>query len=160
MMQKENLIKGAGDTLTNFFGLPSVKVVGILEQTGTLMDKYHFVNNITLAKIISSAVVRFIAENEIIKSFYSLTASNTPEKLKADIQGFDPVILGGKRYLPIYIGSEEAKIMIAKKLIFKAGDTIDNFFGNNVIVANILPETKTFLDTMHYISQGFELKNN
>jgi len=158
MMKEENLIKGAGDTLTNFFGLPSVKVVGILEQTGTLMDKYHFVNNATLSKIISVANIGFVAENEVIKSFYFITASNTPEKLKANIQGFDPVILGGKKYLPVYIGSDEAKMMIEKKLISKIGDTIDNFFGNNVIVASILPETKTLLDAMHYVGFGFELK--
>lgn len=158
MMKSESLIKGADDTLTNFFGLPSVKVVGILEQTGTLMDKYHFVNNITLAKITSVADVRFVAEKEIIKSFYAITPSSTPEKLKTNIQGFDPIILGGKRYLPVYIGSEETKMMIEKKLLSKVGDTIDNFFGNNIIVASILPETKTFLDTMHYVGQGFELK--
>ncbi|MFA6521166.1 MAG: heavy metal translocating P-type ATPase [Candidatus Gracilibacteria bacterium] len=158
MMKKENLIKGAGDTLTNFFGLPSVKVVGILEQTRTLMDSYHFVNNITFTKITSVADVRFVAEKEIIKSFYTITPLSTPEKLKTNIQGFDPVILGGKKYLPVYIGSDEAKMMIEKKLISKTGDTIDNFFGNSVIVTSILPETKTFLDTMHYVGQGFELK--
>ncbi len=158
MMKKENLIKGAGDILTNFFGLPSVKVVGILEQTGTLMDKYHFVNNITLSRIVSTSNISFVAEKEIIKSFYFTTVSTTPEKLKNNIQGFDLVTLGGKNYLPIYIGSEEAKMMIDNKLISKTGDVIDNFFGNNVIVANILPETKTFLDSLHYVGQGFELK--
>lgn len=158
MMKKENLIKGAGDTLTNFFGLPSIKVVGILEQTGTLMDGYHFVNNATLAKITSTADVRFAAEEEIIKSFYTITASSTPEKLKDNIQGFDSVILGDKKYLPVYIGSDEAKMMIEEKLISKTGDVIDDFFGNSIIVASILPETKTVLDTMHYVGQEFELK--
>jgi len=51
MMKKENLIKGAGDSLTNFFGLPSVKIVGILGRTGTLVDRYHFVNKTTLDKM-------------------------------------------------------------------------------------------------------------
>ncbi|QQG52486.1 MAG: copper-translocating P-type ATPase [Candidatus Falkowbacteria bacterium] len=51
MMKKEKLIQGSGDSLKDFFGLSSVKVVGILEQTGTPMDDYHFVNQATLAKI-------------------------------------------------------------------------------------------------------------
>lgn len=158
MMKKENLIKGVGDTLTNFFGLPSVKVVGILERTGTMMDKYHFVNNSTLNRMTNFADVKFVAEKEVIKGFYFVTNSNVPDKLKGSIQGFDAVSLGGKRYLPIYIGSDEAKMMINKKLITKTGDTIDNFFGNDVIVANILPETKTVLDSFHYVGQGFELR--
>jgi len=158
MMKNENLIKGVGDTLTNFFGLPSVKIVGILEPTGSLMDKYHFVNNVTLAKMTNFADVKYVAEAEIIKSFYFTNPTNIPEKLKANIQGFNPVTLGGKRYLPVYIGSDEAKMMLEKKLFVKVGDTIDNFFGNNVIIVNILPETKTVLDTMHFVGQGFEVK--
>ncbi len=159
MMKKENLINGVGDTINNFFGLSSVKVVGIIEQTGTVLDKYHFVNNSTLNSITNFADLKFVAEKEIIKGFYFIaTPANIPDKLNGSIQGFDPVNLGGKRYLPVYIGSDEAKMMIDKKLIAKTGDTIDNFFGNNVIVASILPETKTVLDSLHYVGQGFELK--
>ncbi len=44
MMKREKLIEGVGDNLTNFFGLPSVKVVGILKPTGTELDSYHLVN--------------------------------------------------------------------------------------------------------------------
>ncbi|TSC52410.1 MAG: Cu2+-exporting ATPase [Parcubacteria group bacterium LiPW_41] len=160
MMKKENLIKGSGDTLINFFGLSSVKVVGILEPTGTIVDSYHFVNNATLSGLTSVAEVRFVTEKEIIKSFYFDNGVNIPEKFKTNIQGFDPVILGTKQYLPVYIGSGEAKMMIDKKLISKVGDVINNFFGNNVIVVGILPETKTILDDMHFVGQGFWLKNN
>lgn len=159
MMKKENLIKGPGDSLSNFFGLPSVKIVGILAPTGTLLDSYHFTNNATLAKITNSAIVKYVAEKEIIKGFYFATASNTPEKLKDNISGFDQINLGDKKYLPIYVGSSEAKMMIEKKLFGKVGDTIDNFFGNNVMIAGILPETKTALDIMHFVGQGFEIKN-
>jgi len=158
MMKEEKLIKGVGDSLTNFFGLPSVKIVGILEPTGTLLDNYHFVNNNTLSKMTSVATIKYVAEKEIIKSFYFDTTNNTPEKLKNSIKGFDVVTLGDKKYLPIYVGSSEARMMIDKKLITKAGDTIDNLFGNNLIVAGILPETKTPLDMMHFVGVGFELK--
>jgi P-type Cu+ transporter len=157
-MIKENKIKGVGDYIKDLFGLPSVKVVGILEKTNTFIDMYHFINNNTLAKMNSSADIKYVAEKEIIKSFYFDTTNNTPEKLKNNIKGFEMVTLGDKKYLPIYIGSDEAKMMIEKKLITKAGDTIDNLFGNNVIVAGILPETKTAFDMMHFVGPGFELK--
>ncbi len=157
-MIKENKIKGIGDYIKDLFGLPSVKVVGILEKTNTFVDMYHFVNNSTLAKMNSSATIKYIAEKEIIKSFYFDTTNNTPEKLKNSIKGFEVVTLGDKKYLPIYIGSSEAKMMIEKKLITKTGDTINNLFGNDVIVAGILPETKTAFDMMHFVGPGFELK--
>jgi len=51
MMKREKLIQGPGDSLKDFFGLPNVKVIGILEATGTLVDDYHFVNQATLVKI-------------------------------------------------------------------------------------------------------------
>lgn len=156
MMKEENLIKGPGDSLKDFFGLPSVKVVGILEPTGTIIDSYHIMNKATLNKITNAADLKFVAEKEIIKSFFSST--NTPDKLKGDIQGFNSINLGGKQYLPIYIGSAEAQMMIEAKLISKVGDTIDNLFGNNVIVAGILPETKTSLDMMHFVGPDFQLK--
>jgi hypothetical protein len=158
MMKEEKLIKSAGDSLKDFFGLPSIKVVGILKPTGTLVDSYHFVNDVTLSKMTNSADIRYVAEKEIIKGFYYVNASSTPEKIKSSIQGFDPIMLGGKRYLPIYIGASEAKMMIEAKLFNKVGDTINNLFGNDVIIAGILPETKTTLDMFHYVGKEFEIK--
>lgn len=158
MMKEEGLIQGPGDSLKDFFGLPNIKIVGILEPTGTLIDDYHFVNGKTLSFMTSAAEVRHVAEKEIIKSFYSVTATNAPEKLRDSIKGFDEVILGGKKYLPVYIGSAEAEMMVEAKLIAKTGDTIEGFFGNDVIVAGILPETKTVLDAFHFVGQGFNLK--
>ena len=45
--------------------------------------------------------------------------------------------------------------MQAENLFKKEGDTITPFFGNNIIVSNILPETKTALDKMHFVKEGF-----
>ena len=159
MMKKENLIKGVGDTLKNFLGLPSVKIIGILEPTGTLLDDYHFVNKSTMIQLTSFATIRYVAEKEVIKGFYFDISGNTPERLKNNIQGFDPVNLGSKKYLPIYIGSGEAKMMIKNKLFSKVGDTIDDLFGNSVIIAGILPKTNTTLDMMHYVGPGFWVNN-
>lgn len=158
MMKEEKLIQGPGDSLKDFFGLSSVKIVGIIEPTGTLIDDYHFVNGKTLLNMTNSAEIKIVAEKDITKNFYFVNATNTPEKLKTSIKGFDEVALGETKFLPIYVGSSEAEMMIRAKLITKPGDTIDNFFGNNIIVAGILPETQTALDSMHYVGQGFVLK--
>jgi len=158
MMKKEKLITGVGDSLKDFFGLTSVKIVGILAPTGTLIDDYHFVNNVTFTKMTNVAPIEYIAEKEVMKSFYFDITNNTPDKLKNNIKSFEIVNLADKHYLPIYIGSSEAKMMIEKKLISKKGDTIDNLFGNDVIIAGILPETKTTLDMMHFVGPGFVLK--
>jgi soluble P-type ATPase len=157
MMKEEKLIKGVGDTLTNFFGLPSVKIVGILKPTGTIVDDYHFVNKATWSRVDSVAVVKSVAEKEVIKNFYFTTASNVPEKLKSSIFSFDPTRIGANVYSPMYIGSSEAQMMIDKKLINKQGDTLDAFFGNKVIIAGILPETKTILDQFHFVGDRFTI---
>ena len=89
------------------------------------------------------------------KLFYMLS-SNTPEKLAKEIQN-DSInrLLLRKTYYPVAIGAEEAKMMQAENLFKKEGDTITPFFGNNIIVSNILPETKTALDKMHFVKEGF-----
>lgn len=158
MMKREKLIKGAGGSLNDFFGLPSVKIIGILKPTGTVIDDYHFVNSVTLSEMTSVAAVEHVAEKEIIKSFYFVTAANVPEKFKAVIGDFDPIIKKDKEYQPLYIGSAEAKMMIANKVISGNGDLVAGLFGNDVIVAGILPETGTFLDIMHYVGSEFILK--
>ncbi|MEI8103784.1 MAG: heavy metal translocating P-type ATPase [Candidatus Moraniibacteriota bacterium] len=159
-MKKGNEIAGAGSTLTDVNGISSLKVGGILASTGTILDGWHIVNEGTLNKMTPTTRLRFIAEKEIIKGFYPVdaTGENIPEKLQSSIRGFDPVVLGGKTYLPIYVGSTEAKMMIENKLIAKVGDTMDNFFGNDIIVAGILPETKTALDDLHYVGPEFQFE--
>ena len=158
MMKKEKLIKGPGDSLKDFFGISSMKVVGILEPTGTMLDDYHFVNQDTLSRMNNTAQVSYVVEKEIMKEFYFVVGDNTPEKVKASITSFEPINIEGKKYLPIYIGNAEAKMMIDNKLITKSGDKIDNLFGNDIVVAGILPQTNTPLDMMHFVGPGFELK--
>lgn len=51
MMKKEGLIKNVGDSLTNFFGISKIKVIGILAPTGTMIDNYHFANANTFGEI-------------------------------------------------------------------------------------------------------------
>lgn len=51
MMKEEKLIQKTGDRLTDFFGVPTMKVVGILKPTGTKLDKYHLVNSNTFKRL-------------------------------------------------------------------------------------------------------------
>ncbi|MEI6118841.1 MAG: hypothetical protein WCP92_06560 [bacterium] len=59
--------------------------------------------------------------------------------------------INGKEYLPMYIGYTEGNMMKREKLFSKIGDTIDNLFGNNVMIAGIAKKTYTSLDMMHFL---------
>jgi Cu+-exporting ATPase len=157
-MKKGNEITGVGDSLKDVNGIASLKVSGIMNSTGSLVDGWHLVNKNTLSNMSPATELKFVAEKEIIKGFYPITPDTIPEKIKSSMGSFDPITIGNKKYLPIYIGSNEAKMMIEKKLITKVGDTIDNLFGNDVIVAGILPETKTILDELHFVGKEFQFK--
>ncbi|MEK7074067.1 MAG: heavy metal translocating P-type ATPase, partial [Patescibacteria group bacterium] len=93
------------------------------------------------------------------KKFFVLE-SGVPKELTKDIpaDGFAPVYIDGKKYTPVYIGYDEAKVMIGEKLFTKAGDTITGFFGNDVIVSGVLPDTNTAYDTYHFVKPGFAIK--
>jgi hypothetical protein len=47
MMKEEKLFTKVGDEIENFFGLPKVRVVGILAKTNTAIDNYHIVGKET-----------------------------------------------------------------------------------------------------------------
>lgn len=161
MMIEEGLIKGVGDYLNNFFGVEQVRITGILKETGTVLDEYHFVNGETFSKIQSTANIKgAVAPDGNYKLFYLTTT--VPEKVKNNVptDGFGSVYIAGKQYTPVYIGSDEAKMMIEEKLFDKNGDTIDGFFGNNALVSAVLPKTNTVLDKVHFVKNNFEIKTN
>jgi Cu+-exporting ATPase len=160
MMKKEKLIQKPGDVLTDFFGIPKMKVVGILAPTGTLLDQYHFMNTQTFQRIegfpnVSTSTTPDGAE----KAFYMVVAA-PPEKIQNSIptNAFWPVVLAGKTYLPVYVGSEEAAMMKKENLFKDVGDILPGFFGNDVIIAGVLPETKTSLDRMHFVGKEFAIR--
>lgn len=80
-----------------------------------------------------------------------------PENLKGEIpsDGFAPVYIGNKKYLPVYLGAKEAKVMMEENIFEKEGDLIPQFFGNDLIVSMILPETGTGLDEYHIVGEEF-----
>ena len=51
MMKDEKLFNGPGDVLNDFFGVPVMKIVGILEPTDTELDKFHIMNSETFAQL-------------------------------------------------------------------------------------------------------------
>lgn len=53
-MRAEGIFSQTGDVINDVFGLPAVKVTGVLKQTGTILDHYHIVSQATLLHIDSA----------------------------------------------------------------------------------------------------------
>ncbi len=104
-------------------------------------------------------LIKTTTPDGMTKLFFLIEGA-VPKELEKQIpsEGFNPVYIGGKKYLPIYIGYDEAQIMIEEKLFNKEGDTISGFFGNDVIVSGVLEKTNTFIDNYHFVKKGFEIK--
>lgn len=160
MMKEEKLIQKSGDVLKDFFGISTMKISGITETTGTELDEMHIVNKNTFASLSTAAQAKVALNGDVAKFFYAIDGNNVPEKFQKNIasDSFSAVTIGAKKYQPIYIGSAEAKMMIEENLFQKEGDRLDGFFGNDVIIAGILPETKTMLDNFHYVGSDFQIK--
>lgn len=92
------------------------------------------------------------------KFFYTIS-DDLPVEVqdRIPVDGFNPVYIGGEKYLPIYIGASEADVMMKEKLFTKEGDTIKGLFGNNVIVSKILPQINKDVDKFHFITADVEL---
>jgi Cu+-exporting ATPase len=155
MMKKEKLFEKPGDALANFFGIPSMKIVGILKPTGTFLDNAHIIK--TETQIVSVASASSASLKDELKLFYSIDQNTIPAVYTSSINrdSLYPVTFGTKKYLPIYIGSKEAEVMRTEGLFQKEGDILANFFGKDVIIAGILSETKTLLDNFHYVTSDF-----
>jgi len=105
--------------------------------------------------------IKVISEAEGDKVFYYISDSNIPTQYKNVLRedGFNSIYISGKTYIPVYIGSDEAEMMKEKKIFKDPGDRISNFFGNDVIVADILPKTDSTLDKFHFVNSSFKLIN-
>lgn len=160
MMKKEKLFSKSGDSVANFFGVSSIKVVGILEPTGTLLDYYHIVRTNTLSSIPSSAKVTVkLTPGNDVKVFYFVNDKNIPAKIQQSVKPEmgAPLYIGSTKYSPVFIGSNEAQLMLKEKLFSKEGDQISSFFGNNIIVSQVLPKTGTTLDSILFVRDDFTL---
>ncbi|MFA5894564.1 MAG: heavy metal translocating P-type ATPase [Candidatus Shapirobacteria bacterium] len=158
MMKEEGLIEGVGSELKDFFGLPRVKIVGILEQTGTPLDEYHIFNRSTFGRLTAKEDI-LVTETGMgdLKIFYLYDRSNVPALLRNVINPLKlSYNMGGMKLLPVTIGYDEAAMMKSEKLISKKLDTLKDFFGNNVIVAGLPKRTLTSFDMMHFVPREFK----
>jgi hypothetical protein len=110
-------------------------------------------NNETFGKIEAKNDFLAIKEKDgSMKFFVAYETGKSPERLKyiMDANTLE-VKRNNKSYTPIFVGADEAKMMIKKELIRGAIDTIDGLFGNDIYVAKILPRTNTMRDMMHIV---------
>lgn len=160
MMRQEKIFTRVGDVIWDFFGLARVRVTAILAPTGTVLDNYYFVSPNALLVIDGRPLEVQDAEGQI-KFFYRTDAQAIPELVRKTIEksGFTAVSIAGTSYQSIFVGAREAEMMKKEQVFTQVGDRIDGFFGNQVIVSDILPVTDTVLDDFHFIPETMQLQN-
>ncbi len=153
MMMEKGLFEKPGDVINNFFGVPAMKVAGVLQPTGTAMDNFHIVDAATFARLNTAANLKVIMKNGELKLFYIVDGDNVPDPFRGTFNSgnLNPVFVSGNLYQPIMIGAKEAAMMQEEGLFSKPGDLIEDFFGTRVMIAGILPETGGMLDYFHFI---------
>ncbi|MFZ3231989.1 MAG: heavy metal translocating P-type ATPase [Patescibacteria group bacterium] len=157
MMVKEGLIKGVGSELKGFFGSGDVRIAGILEPTGTFLDEVHVMGKDGFEKI-SFGKDLWFGETPTgdLKVFYGYDETNVPAELAYVINPKKPYYeLDGKKYVPAYLGWNEAQMMLEEKLIEGKFSKLDGFFGNDTVIAGLPKKTYTALDMMHFVPKGF-----
>lgn len=153
MMKDEGLIKGVGDTLSGFFGIPTIKIVGIIAPTNTFLDEIHILNTkwFETSTIQDSFFLTKNPENDI-KIFYLYDQQNIPLKLKKHINLQQTTYeKEGTKYISLSLWYDEAQMMIRENLFQKVWDTITDLFGNDVIITSINKKNYTALDMMHFV---------
>jgi hypothetical protein len=159
MMTEEGLISGINSEIPDFFGLPKLKVVGILAPTGTILDEYHIFSKDSLEGLTKANNDFLITETplEDLKLFYLYDSANIPKALDSLINpAKTSYTIDGTKYLSTVIGYDEAKMMIKEKLFQKKFDTIKDLFGNNIIITGLPKKTLTSLDMMHFVPREFK----
>lgn len=138
MMKAEGLINNVGDKLTDFFGLPEVTIVGILKPTNTVLDEFHFFDakSYALLKAENSLSVKKASDGKLKLFLVSDGPSDSP--------------------LAIKLGFLEGQMMLKEKLISGPGSTLNDFFGNDVVITNINRRTYTAYDMLHFVPSNFK----
>ncbi len=155
MMLKEKLFEKPGDSLANFFGVTNMKIVGILKPTGTFLDNVHIIKSETSVASVADGFAKMNGKD--LKIFYIITPENIPKSFSGSIskEGLLPIYLEAQKLLPLFVGKVEAEMMQNEKLFAKAGDALLGFFGNDVIVAGIMPKVDSVLDSLHFVTVDF-----
>ena len=155
MMKREWVFKKAGDSINNFFGLWTVKIVWILWPTNTLLDEVHIINKRwfnTLA--INNSLTLEETPFDGADLFYSYDQNNIPLKLNSLINSKKlSYKIEGKEYIAIYLWYDAAQEMRDEKEFNKIFDIIEED-GKEYIIAWIAKKTYTLLDMMHFVPKG------
>jgi hypothetical protein len=157
MMKNESLFAKPGDSLTDFFGIDRIYIGCVLKETDSPVDIMHFLGTNMFNRIDGEKGRVFTKLNpeSVPKMFYYLNISETlPKKFvlaEGSMSGYEIHDLGGVRYYPLVLGSDEAKMMREEHLFSQPGDVIRGFFGRNVVVVGVLNKTNSGLDMMHFV---------
>jgi len=154
MMREENLFTAVGGDIAGLPGMPAMRVAGVLEPTATILDHYHLVDAATLQTLETSAGLRVLLSGDVAKFFYEVSEGNVPQQFRGLFESADlkTVFIGGTRYWPVLLGSEEAAMMREEGLFENPGDLLQDLFGRPAMIAGVLPETGTLLDGLHFVS--------
>lgn len=152
MMREEWLFRNVWDSLSNFFGLGTVKIVWIIWPTNTLLDEVHIINMRWFRYLeIDDTLVLEETPFDGADLFYSYDQDNIPAKLKNLINSKKPTYtLEGKEYSAIYLWYDAAQEMKAEKEFSRLFDIIEED-GQEYIIAWVAKKTYTLLDMMHFV---------
>jgi len=156
MMKRERLISKVGDSLSDFFGLWTVKIVGILWPTNTLLDESHIMNTrwFKYLAVNNNTVTMVETPFDGEDMFYSYDQDNIPVQFKNIINPKKLTYnIDGKEYIAIYLWYDAAIEMRDGKEFSKVFDTIEEN-GKNYIIAWLPKKTYTLLDMMHFVPKG------
>jgi hypothetical protein len=154
MMWHEWLFTNIGDSIENFFGLPQVRIAGVLAPTKTFIDEMHFfVNPQTYAQVNWTENVYFdVTPTQELKVFYLYGTGDRiyPQKFSA------PPVQWNDGYTTMMMWFGEAGMMKSEKLYTTAGDRLDDFFWQAVQIWPDLKKTFTALDMMHFLPRNWQ----
>jgi len=166
MMKKEGEFENIGDNIEDYN--TQFKITGVLAKTETFADDFHFINQKQYASLKGNDTNLFIKfkDKTTPKLFYLYskddasgdTSNGSPvnvELIEGNMNQYDIQISGKKIYYPVILGYNEAKMMREEKLFTNVGDTIDNFFGKDIIIIGVIKQTNSSIDMMHLVQPDF-----
>lgn len=155
MMIDEWLIDGVGSELTNFFGIPKVKIVWILAKTDSAIDDVHILNTTAYNTLIwdSESLKYYGTPDKLaIRTFYIFDENNIPKFFQNQININD---IYDWEYQKMYVWYTDANMMENLWLVEWIWDKLDNFFGNKVIYYKKLRKNYSAYDMMHFLPKKY-----
>ncbi|NTV24417.1 MAG: hypothetical protein HGA85_08705 [Nanoarchaeota archaeon] len=150
MMIEKGLFTEPGDKINGFFGV-DMKIEGVLKTTRSPLDHMHLLSAEEFSNIEGKENMFAIAEPEMAKFFLTYNREFPLNLSEGNIQDYGPKIFDGKKYYPVIVGFDEAKMMRENRLFSKPGDKIPGFFGKDVFIVGVTARTGTMLDMLHFI---------